>query len=290
MGFTSFANLGKAIHDEGRFHYQYVTKTATPAPGTAGFFVDMNQTSGQPKYNAFAGTQLAFTPLTGEGNAGVYVGPTISGSTKHLLRWQCLNANSAANTVPPDHVILCDYLGFYPLIDCDDGDIQVMDNTQTLTRYTSGEGVRVVLIVQAPMLSTARLTINYTNSDGVSGRSTTFNVIPGAAIGVCATGTGTAGGTGQATPFWPLADGDAGVRLIESVQFSASAGGFICAALVKPIATMTILESGVPVEKCFGFENQNIPKIESGAYLNFIIKRVGTNAGSLRSELIFVNS
>lgn len=292
MGFSSFANIGKSAADDGKIHYQYVTKLATPVPGTAGFFVDMNQTSGIPKYNAFAGASLALTPLEGVGNAGVYVGPTISGSTKHLLRWQVLNANTAANTIPPDFIMLCDYLGFYSLIDGDDVDVQTLDNSQSITRYTDGEGVRIVFIVQAPMTLTAPITVIYTNSDGVAGRSVTFNLIPGTAIGVCATGTGGAGlgGAAQATPYLPLASGDKGVRSIESVQLASASGGFFCAALVRSIATLSTYDAGVAVEKQFGLENQMLPEIKAGAYLNFIIQRVGTLAGSLRSELIFVNS
>lgn len=290
MGFGSFAKIGQAVEESGKVHYQYVTKATFPSTGTAGRFVDLNQTSGQPKYNAFAGTQLGFTPLEGSGNAGVYVGPTISGSTKHLLRLQVLNINTAANTIPPNHIILSDYLGFYPLIDCDDVDVQAMDNTQSLTRYTDGAGVQVALIVQAPMTATAPLTITYTNSDGVTGRTSTHNVVAGANIGVCATAAESGGAAGAVTPFFPLAGNDAGVRSIESVQFSSSAGGFICLALVKPIATIMVLESAVPVEKHFGFENQMLPEIKSGAYLNFIVKHPGTGAGSLRAELVFVNS
>lgn len=289
MALNGFNKIGKAIADEGKFHYQYVTKTTQPTPGTAGFFVDLNQTGGIPKYNAFAGSQLALTPLTGSGNNGVYPGNFITGSTKHLLRWQVLNTNTSANTVPPDHIILNDYLAFYPLVDCDDVDLQVCDNTQSLTRYEDGVGVRIVLIVQAPMTATAPITITYTNSDDVQ-TSATANLIPGASIGVCATGTGSAGGAGQATPYFPLAAGCRGVKRIDSIQLSSGAGGFVCAALVKPIATLQCLESGVPVEKVFGIENQMLPEIKDGAYLNFMILRVGNAAGSLRSELIFINS
>lgn len=290
MGFQSFGNIGKAIHDEGKFTYSYVVKTTTPSPGTAGYFVDMNQTSGVPKYNAFAGTQLGFTPLEGSGNGGVYCGPFLTNSSKHLLRWQCLNINTAANTTPPDFVILGDYLGFYPLIDCDDVDVQILDNSLSLTRYQNGEGVRIVLIVQAPMVATAPITITYTNSKGVTGRTATANLIPGLSIGVCATGSGPGGAASEVSPFFPLANGDTGVRAIESIQLAAGAGGFICAALVKPIASMNIYEPGVPVEKMYGFEHQNPPEILPGAYLNFLIQRSGNLAGSLRSELIFVNS
>lgn len=289
MAIKAFGKMGKAISEVGSYHYQYVTKTATPTPSTAGFFVDMNQTSGQPKYNAFAGTQTTFTPLVGEGNAGVYVGPYESGKTKHLLTWQALNANTSANTTSPDQVFLCDYLGFYPLIDCDDLDPQIMDNTQTLTRYADGNGVRIVAIVQAPVATTASLAITYTDQDDVS-RTSTFNIIAGASIGVCATGTGTASAVGAVTPFWPLAGGSSGVKKIDSVQFAASAGGFICLALVKPLASISLIEANVPVEKTFGVNDLTPPEIKSGAYLNFLIQRSGTGAGSLRSQLVFINT
>lgn len=279
MSFRGFNKIGKAIEEEGKFHYQYVTKTTQPTPGTAGFFVDLNQTGGIPKYNAFAGSQLAFTPLTGSGNNGVYPGNFLAGSTKHLLRWQVLNTNTAANTVPPDHIILSDYLGFYPLIDCDDVDTQLCDNTQTLTRYTDAIGVRIVLIVQAPMTATAPMSITYTNSDNIQ-VTTTANLIPGTSIGVCATAVGTGGGASQATPFWPLGDGCKGVKRIDSIQMASSAGGFVCAALVKPLAEIMTYESNVPVEKSFAIERQMPPEIKDGAYLNFMIKRVGTSAGS----------
>lgn len=289
MAFSGFNRIGKALADEGKFHYQYVTKTAPPIPGTAGFFVDLNQSGGIPKYNAFAGTQLGFTPLEGSGNAGVYPGNFIVGSTKHLARWQVLNTNIAANTTPPDTILLCDYIGFYPLVDCDDVDSQVCDNSQTLTRYTDGVGVRIVLVVQAPMIAVAPITITYVDSDDVI-QSATANLIPGLSIGVCATAIGTGGTAAQATPFFPLAGGSAGVKRIESIQLGGAAGGFICAALVKPIASIQVIESNVPCEKVFGIENQMLPEIKQGAYLNFIIQRVGSLAGSLRSELLFVNS
>lgn len=287
MAIAAFSKLGQAVED-GKVHYQYLTKTTPPAAGTANFFTDLNLSGGQPVYNAFAGSALTATQLEGSGNRGIYTGPSVTGTTKHLLRWQMMNINTAANTIPPDHVYLNDYLMFYPLIDCDDVDVQVMDNTLSLPRYTDGEGVRIVLIASAPMTATASLTITYTNSEGVTGKTTTANVIPAANLGVCATGTGTSGAAAQATPFWPLADGCKGVRSIESVQFGASAGGFICAALVKPLATIMCYESSVPTEKMFGFEQQNPPEIKPGAYLNLLIQRSGTLAANYRSEFVFV--
>jgi len=286
MALKGFSQLGRSIHDEGKFHYQYFFKPTVPANGTAGLFIDLNQSSGVPKYNPFAGSELTATPLFGVGNGGIYPGNFIPGKSKYLLRWQMQNLAAAA----PNHCYLNDYLSFYPLIDCDNVDQQDMVNVEPLPRYSSGEGVRIVLIASAPMALTAPLTITYTNSDGVSGRTSTANVIPALAIGVCATGADPAlGGAGQASPFWPLADGDKGVRSIESVQFGAGAGGFIIACLVKPIAQMTILEANVAIEKNYGFDHLQPPEIKDGAYLNMLVHCGTTTTSNFRGELVFIN-
>lgn len=285
MALTGFANIGKSIADDGKFHYQYMYKAACPAAGTAGYFVDTSMSAGQPKYNAYAGGELAANTITGSANSGIYPGNFITGSTKHLLRWQCY---SLAYTSTYLH--LCDYLLFYPLIDCDNTDPQVFDNVETLSRYTTGEGVRMMLVATAPMIATASCTITYTNSDGTSGRTTTFNTIPALTTGVCATAVGTTGVASTASPFINLASGDKGVRSVEQIQFAGAAGGFVSLVLVKPLATNQLFEATVPVEKSFGFEYQNLPEIKSGAYLNVIFQTTGTAASNLLGEFIFINS
>lgn len=286
MSLSGFNQLGKSIHDEGKFHYQYLFKPTIPAHATVGYFADLNQSSGTPKYNPFAGSELTATPLVGSGNAGIYSGNFIPGSSKYLLRIQMLQAAASAPTV----IYLNDYLSFYPLIDCDNVDQQDMVNTEPLPRYANGEGVRIVLIASAPMGTTAAVTITYTNSDGVSGRTSTANVIPALAIGVCATASGTNGAASTATPFWPLANGDKGVRSIDAIQFGAGAGGFMVACLVKPLTSITVYEVNVPVERTFGFYKTNPPEILEGAYLNLLVQAGTTTTGNLRGEFIFINS
>lgn len=287
-GLRSFGSIGNAF-DLGKVHYQYVTKATTPTPSTATAFVDMNQSSGHPKYNAFAGTQQAFNSLVGGGNAGVYVGPApASGEKKWLARWTGVNINTSANTLPPDIVHLCDYLGFYPLLDGDDVDLQVLDNTDSLQRYADGDGVRIVLVTQAPLALTASMTVNYTSCDD-SAKSVTTNLFPGVNLGVCCTTSGASGAIGTVTPFLPLAAGCRGVKKIDSIQLAGAAGGFFCACLVKPIDMLQLYESGVASEKQYGFD-RTPPEIKDGAYLNFLIQRSGTSAGSFRAELVFINS
>jgi len=279
----------KRINDayqSGKYHFQYVYKTAIPASGTAGFFVDVNQSSGIPVYNAFAGSALAFTPLSGQKNQGIYLGPRPAlNESKYLHRLQAVST-TASN---PSLFYVCDYLGFYSLVDSDSTDLQEMDNNQSLTRFSDGAGVRIALIATAPMSATASCTLVYTNQDGVTGRSVTFNVIPAASIGVCATASGTAGTSSCASPFVGLVSGDTGVRAIESITFTSGAGGFLCACLVNPIALIQSFEASVATEKTFGLDSSSLPQVHSDAYLNFLVQRGSTASINLQAELIFLN-
>lgn len=287
MPVNNFAALGNAF-ENGKVHYQYLYKAAISSPGTAGYFVDTSISSGIPKYNGYIGNALEATPLSGSGNSGIYTGNTIPGSTKHLARWQAVYSGSAPI---PSYLMLLDYLMFYPLIDLDSVDQQDFDNTLTLTRYTSGEGVRAFLVITAPMSITADCTISYTDSDGVSGNTVTFALIPGTAIStIVSTSTQAAGVASSATPFIPLVASGRGIRSVESLTMSASAGGLATLVLAKPIAELVSYEAGVPTEKIFGFETRLLPQIQDGAYLNIIANQGSANAGNFRSEFIFVNS
>lgn len=283
MGFQSFAAIGR--NADQNIHWQYIYKPTTPAHGATNLFIDLNQTSGVPKYNPFSGSALTATQLVGQGNLGVYVGNTIPGKTKHLL--SCQFKQLTTSNGPPDYVHVLDYLMFYPLIDTDDPAEQVTDNPVSIPRYNDG---MIVLIVQSPLASSAPMTINYTNQSGVSGQTSTATIIAGSAIGVCATAVGAVGGASQATPFFPLANGDYGVRSIESITMAGSAGGFVCAAIVKPIATVPIYEALVPSEKNHAMFGQYPPEIKDGACLNFIIQRGASATGAYRGEMLFVNS
>lgn len=290
MSLSRFGQIGSSIEEQGKYTYSYVYKPTVPAHAVAGYFIDLNQTAGTPKYNAFAGAELTATVLSGSGNAGIYTGNYISGSTKHLARWQMTNITTSSGA--PDYIYLNDYLMFYTLIDCDNVDLQEMENSISLNRYVDGSGVRILLIATAPMATTANVTINYINQDGVL-KTSSSNVIPATQIGVCAAGSSPSlGGAGQATPFFPLASGDSGVRSIINIQFASGAGGFMCVCLVKPLAQMMIYESTIPVanEKVFGINNQYLPEIKQNAYLNFLIQRGSTGTANYRSELIFINT
>jgi hypothetical protein len=131
---------------------------------------------------------------------------------------------------------LYDLVAYYPLIDGDSTDVQEMDNTLSLPRYATGDGVQAVLVNHvAPALAAADFTISYTNSDGVSGRTKTGRATTYGVTKVCYTNTSVS----SSGPLYLALDGnDRGVRSIESIQFTTPPGGLFAIYLVKPIASL----------------------------------------------------
>jgi hypothetical protein len=106
--------------------------------------------------------------------------------------------------------------------------------TAALTRYTTGEGVRAGMVIHnggviGPTQST--MTISYTNSAGVSGRTSTATTV----------GAANFRENNAFIPI-PLQAGDTGVRSIESLTFAASTGvniGNFGVCLYKPLAMIS---------------------------------------------------
>lgn len=262
MGFTGIMPLAEAANWQSFFY-----KTSVPA-GVAGRWYDAAVGAGIPVYQAYVGTQYEATLLTGESNRGIYTGPTPSaGQTKHLF---ALSAGTSTASVPLT-MLLADYLMFYPLIDMDSLDPQAMSNPVSISRYTSGEGVQAYLVVAAPMTTSGTVTVTYTNSEGTSNRTTTFGIASTGTIGRLANNIDSTLGAGAASPFIPLANGDRGIRSIQTVTCNASMGGFCNIVLVKPLATHIIREQNTEAETVFFTSKANCVQIQSGAYLNFIV-------------------
>ena len=106
--------------------------------------------------------------------------------------------------------------------------------TAALTRYTTGEGVMIGLIIHAQIGTTATtVTVRYTNQAGTANRVSTAQAF---------------GGTGSREAnrlvLIPLAAGDTGVRSVQGVTVAATTGtaGNFGVALIKPL-TMFCLDS-----------------------------------------------
>lgn len=267
MSFPGVRALANSL-DTGATWTSWIHKTGGPTAGTAGRWCDASMGAGIPKYNAYVGAQLAATALANEGNAGIYLGPAPgAGKTKHL---NSLQLQSTSTTLAPAWFVLADYLMFYPLVDGDSTDQQDMDNTATLPRYASGDGVQCMVVVTTPMAASATATVSYTNQAGASGRLSTFAIIASTNVGVIASSSGASAAAGSVSAFIPLAGGDTGIRSIESITLLAGAGGFFSLVLVKPMATLQLRENVTASEVTQLTQRANLPQVFDGAYLNYL--------------------
>lgn len=261
-------NLKQVIDAELEGRKRHYMWRKIPSQSTSvGYWFDMSMSPGNPppKY-WFDAPPLAAKAITRSADGGIEHGSSVSPSTKYL---RLLMAMVSSQTPLPMTLILCDYLLYYP--SCDDGttDAQSMDNSVTLPRYTDGAGVQVLAISVAGRTGGQQFNFSYTNSDGVSGRtSKTYLQTSAAAIGTVVN----SGPTAQlgANPFCGLQDGDSGVRSIQSVTMLGADVGLFSLILVKPLAQIVLKEAGSPYEKDLLLADYSIPIIYDDAFLNFV--------------------
>ena len=272
MGFASFRDYVDE-YNQGQNWYSTWRKIPSQAT-TAGVWTDLSMSPGNPVPNYYASEPLVAATING--GKGLYTGGNVSPYTKHLKTLTAITVTAAA--VPLDF-ILCDYLLYYPFIDMSVTDPQILDNTVTLPRYSSGNGVMVIAVEVATQIGGQTFQISYTNQNGVSGRTSktvTCNAITSTGT-LIQTNTATAGSNG---PFIPLQTGDTGVRSIQSLTMNGSDVGLISLVLVKPIASHVIRAIDAPAERDYLIDFPSLPRIYDGAYLNFIALPNGSLAAA----------
>lgn len=262
-----------------------------PASTTiTGQWFDYSTAAGNPVPNYYASSPLVSAVL--EGDKGIYV-PQVSPCRQYVRRL-CLMSGSASATGTTNQnqpLMLMDYLLYYPFFDMDAaGEEQTTETTVTLPRYTSGEGVKMMMVAQAPTLGGGQFTVNYTNSDGVAGRVTPNHFCAAAQpSGALVSSVQAAAGV---VPFIALQEGDKGVQSIQSVTFSVANGGLCAIVLVRPLQSDYVMEecrrTTTGTLESFGAATEreavrmNPPaRIHDGAFLSFIGQG---NAGSLASS------
>lgn len=255
--------------DAGRVHTQRFVKNA----GVAGDnqWQDWSYASGQPAYDARIGSALAFTPAVAARNDAIFFPGIDAGMERRLLEADIyVTASGTGQTVVEFQMY--DLVGYYPLIDGDNTDVQDMDNTLPLPRFATGAGIRPVLVNHvAPLVTTAIATVNYTNSAG-DARVATWQTNSNGVNKVC-----------TASLFAPLANADSGVRSIENLQFNVAPGGLWCIYLVKPLGQFYWRSGGSGITRTgtheYNFAIKNsfmLPKIEDGAWLGYFYMPQGS--------------
>ena len=262
---------------EGRSRESHWVKNVTQVT-TAGVWYDLTGSSGNPRAKQwFDAAPLAAAQIKQSTDGGIYHGGNIGSTQDKYLRF--LRVACASATPLPMPVILCDYLLYYPTIEDGNTDPQVMDNTQTLPRYTDGKGVMMMAVTISSRTGGQDFYVTYTNQDGVSGRQTP-NVRQNASAAPSTITTSAATSSfSPSSPYIPLQQGDSGVRSVESVTMLGADTGFFAIVLVKPLAQTVIRGIDAPYDKDMLIFANEIERVYDDAYLSLLVMPNGSLSG-----------
>jgi len=263
MGFANLKEYGEKVVDGGQSHSSTFRKTTTIAT-PAGVWFDGSTMSGHPVTNFYASTPLKAEYLLAR--EGIQHGSNVSPASKYLKR--AVFMSSAV----PVNLLFIDALLYYPFIDGDNTDEQALDNTNPLTRETTGAGVKAYVVSQGAYTGGAEFFITYTNQAGVSGRTSKLCRSNTSGVTGSIIHSGASSGARSNAWFIPLADGDTGIRSVESFQFLSANGGIFAVVLCKEMSTLTAIEANIPAEKDYFLDTgMSMPSIPDGAYLSFLV-------------------
>lgn len=268
MGWSSNDDFISEVTANGKYWRADWNKITGAAAYTAGRWYDMSPLNGTPIANAWTGTALAAQVPTDTTGFGLYHGGNVSTDTKHVLNTAAV---TAVATGVPGVLMLVDMCLYYPGIAMNSGSAQTLNNTNTLTRYTTGAGLRAGLVIVTTAGATAHnVAISYTNQAGTAGRSLPVTVAcTASAIAPHITHSGTA--ANNYGPFLPLASGDTGVRSVQSLTLSASStAGTAALVLYKPLFTLPITTAGVAAERDLMNQLPSLPQVQDGACLTWL--------------------
>jgi hypothetical protein len=258
----------------GRWHLQRFIKNAGSSYTTQ--WADAGFQSGHPPANARIGIPLEFTPVEAERNQYIWFPGINSSETRYLASVTMRSNQSTFNSYAS--IVLFDLVGYYPMIDGDNDEEQTLDNTETLPRYTTGDGLALVFVnhVNAGTQNGVAV-VSYTNSAGTS-QSTTV-AVSNNGLNLVGSGTGSTAATQTGAIGCALANGAKGVRSVQSVRFSTMPGGLWCLYLIKKLATVVGGDNTVAVEKeFFSTAGCRLPIIPDGAAISWFSRIGGSTA------------
>lgn len=278
-GFSSQDDLINQMTVNGNFwRTDWNKNTFGTTAHTAGTWYLLSQTGGNPAASSIlgTGTNLAFQALSDAttNSAGILHGGDVGGGTGYK-QIMTASAFTAAATSAPCVMMLVDMLGFYPITTVTTTGAQALNNTVTIPRYTTGAGVQAILVPSTVMgAGTPTCQLTYTNQAGTGSKVTpTTPALPtlnttAPVTQVCYSGTG----SGKFGPFMPLANGDSGIRSVQSINFSATmTSGVQNLILVKPLLTLPITTIGVASERDLVNQLPSMPKVYDGACLAWMM-------------------
>lgn len=274
---NSIKNIINNAYINGKFCYSSFRKVSATA-ASAGYWVDLSMATGNPIPNYYVGSALTATSPNDWYKKSIWHGGSVYPEKKYLHKI-CFIGTGAA--IAPAPFILCDYLLYYPLIDMDSTDEQLFINygpniTDTtdpvaapLPRYQDGFGVKAFIVATNPYIGGQSFQIKYTNSDGISNRTSKIS-ITNISTNIGTIVNSSIAGTHRYGAFIELQYGDVGIRSVQSITFMASNGGLCVLVLVKPITSFMTINPGAWAEFDFIKNKSSLPRIYDGSFLGLL--------------------
>ena len=268
MGFSSLDDFVNEVTNSGKFNRSDWNKITGAAAYTAGRWYDLSTLGGYPVANTFSGTALAAQTPSDSSGYGIYHGGNVSTDTKHILN---VAAMTTAATGVPSILMLVDLCLYYPGIAMNSSSRQTLDNTNTLTRYTDGAGLRSWLTVTSTTGGTAHNIDNtastgtaYIDQDGNTAEHPGTISCTASAITPHITHSGTA--ANNFGPFLPLASGDYGIRRYTHFKLTASStAGTAALCIGRPLATIPLTTTSILSERDLLNQLPSLPQVQDGA-------------------------
>ncbi len=269
-GFTGYNDLYNEIA-LGKLHsisYRKVTSNANA--GAAGSWYEFLTATGSPRAVSFSGSAGVATAMNRSTSGALPLNGDVSTDLRFLFN---ISFGSNTSTVPAGTLILCDFLLYYPNININ-ASPTALNNTVTLPRYTSGNGVMASVIVTTPLTTSApALTFTWTDN-GNNSRSSVLTAPSATAVASTLFAN-------NGHCFLPMDSGAIGVKKLDSYTIaSGTATGAATAILYKPLAMQPAITINAQFEKNYFFDMLNTIKIEDNACLGFIYMAGGNMAAS----------
>lgn len=283
MGFSSLDDFVSEVTTAGKFNRTDFNKITGAAAYTAGRWYDMSGLNGYPVANTYSGTALAAQTPSDASGFGIYHGGNQSPDSKHAIN---VAAMATAASGIPSVLMLVDLCLYYPGINMNSALRQTFDNTNTLTRYTNGAGLRSWVVTTSTTGATPH------NIDNGAGTGTEY-VDQG---GSTATHPGTISFTASSIvphishsglaannygPFLPLAAGDSGIRQYNYFKLTAaSLAGTAALCVGRPLCTIPLFTTSVLSERDLLNQLPSLPQIQDGACIVPLLYAGAAVAGS----------
>jgi hypothetical protein len=281
MGFRSVREYAEAAYRDGK-RWEGTWRRTAPALSTT-MWADMSYGGGGPAANYYASAPGTWVNMVA--TEGILHGPDVAPATKHL-KSACIvpSASTGVTTLQ-----LLDYISYCPFFD-GDLDSEQAATSPALTRYTDGQGVKLMLVSQGGGTAVGQFTVRYVNhldEERTTTPAMNYGVFTNAA-GLTLCGQDGGGANYAPGPFVNVYPGD-GIKAVKGITLIAACGGVFAAVLVRPIVTIGNKDNTVrPYEVDYVTQRLSMPVIPDGAYLNFLGKGTTAAAPGHIAQLEFI--